>query len=62
AARRCFEAETKWHSYIGKAPSSSKNPKTTLQLPTPNVSSVDLDSCYSKKEHKEEKRLRKENK
>ncbi|MCI33809.1 hypothetical protein A2U01_0055027, partial [Trifolium medium] len=50
------------HSYIGKAPSSSKKPKTAPQLPAPNVSSVDLDSRYSKKEHKEEKKPRKENK
>ncbi|MCI15934.1 hypothetical protein A2U01_0037074 [Trifolium medium] len=48
--------------YIGKAPSSSKKPKPTLQLPAPNVSSVDLDSRYSKKENKEENKLRKENK
>ncbi|MCH91547.1 hypothetical protein A2U01_0012474, partial [Trifolium medium] len=62
AARRCFEAATKWHSYIGKAPSSSKKPKSAPQPPAPNVSSVDLDSRYSKKEHKEEKKLHKENK
>ncbi|MCI03471.1 hypothetical protein A2U01_0024511, partial [Trifolium medium] len=31
------------------------------QLPAPNVSSVDLDSRYSKKENKEEKKLHKEN-
>ncbi|MCI26332.1 hypothetical protein A2U01_0047527, partial [Trifolium medium] len=62
AAMRCFEAETKGHSYVGKAPSSTKKPKTTLQLPAPNVSSVDLDSRYSKKEHREENKLRKENK
>ncbi|MCI08609.1 hypothetical protein A2U01_0029686, partial [Trifolium medium] len=62
AARRCFEAATKGHNYVSKAPSSSKKPKPTLQLPAPNVSSVDLDSRYSKKEHKEENKLRKENK
>ncbi|MCI40200.1 hypothetical protein A2U01_0061432, partial [Trifolium medium] len=28
AARRCFDAGTKGHTYIGKAPSSAKNPKT----------------------------------
>ncbi|MCI27728.1 hypothetical protein A2U01_0048928, partial [Trifolium medium] len=48
-AKRCFEAATKGHNYIGKAPRSSKKPKPTLHLPAPNVSSVDLDSRYSKK-------------
>ncbi|MCH80166.1 hypothetical protein A2U01_0000929 [Trifolium medium] len=62
AVRRCFEAATKGHNYIDKAPSSSKRPKPTLQLPAPNVSSIDLDNRYSKKENKEEKKLRKENK
>ncbi|MCI46598.1 hypothetical protein A2U01_0067839, partial [Trifolium medium] len=62
AARRCFEAATKGHSYIGKAPRSLKKAKPTLHLPAPNVSSVDLDNHYSKKENKEEKKLRKENK
>ncbi|MCI38557.1 hypothetical protein A2U01_0059785, partial [Trifolium medium] len=33
AARRCFEATTKGHSYVGKAPSSSKNPKSDLSPP-----------------------------
>ncbi|MCI44933.1 hypothetical protein A2U01_0066172, partial [Trifolium medium] len=61
SARRCFEAATKGHTFIGKAPSSEKKPKTTLQPPAPNVSSVDLDSGYSKKENKEEKKLNKEN-
>ncbi|MCI23490.1 hypothetical protein A2U01_0044670, partial [Trifolium medium] len=61
-ARRCFEAATKGHSYIGKDPSSSKKPKPTLQLPGPDVSSVDLDSRYSKKENNEETKLRMENK
>ncbi|MCI60382.1 hypothetical protein A2U01_0081638, partial [Trifolium medium] len=28
AARRCFDAATKGHTYIGKAPSSAKKPKT----------------------------------
>ncbi|MCI72938.1 hypothetical protein A2U01_0094202, partial [Trifolium medium] len=32
----------------------------TSQPPAPNVSSVDLDSRYSKKENKQEKKLRKE--
>ncbi|MCI69048.1 hypothetical protein A2U01_0090309, partial [Trifolium medium] len=58
--RRCFEAATKGHSFIGKAPNSGKKPKTTSQPPVPNVSSVDLDSRYSKKQNKEEKKLRKE--
>ncbi|MCI64827.1 hypothetical protein A2U01_0086085, partial [Trifolium medium] len=44
SARRCFEAATKGHSFIGKAPSSEKKPPTTSQPPAPNVSSVDLDS------------------
>ncbi|MCI94693.1 hypothetical protein A2U01_0115991, partial [Trifolium medium] len=39
---------------------SSKKPKTPPQLPPPNVSSVDLNSRYSKKENKEEKMLLKE--
>ncbi|MCI79851.1 hypothetical protein A2U01_0101122, partial [Trifolium medium] len=52
---------SKGNDFIGKAP-SSKKPKTPPQLPAPNVSSVDLDSCYSKKENKEEKKLRKEKK
>ncbi|MCI20864.1 hypothetical protein A2U01_0042027, partial [Trifolium medium] len=55
AAMRCFEAAIKGHSYIGKVPSSSKKPKTTLQLPKEDIR-------YSKKEHKEEKKLHKENK
>ncbi|MCI84444.1 hypothetical protein A2U01_0105722, partial [Trifolium medium] len=46
SARRCFEAATKGHSFIGKAPSSEKKPPTTSQPPAPNVSSVDLDSRY----------------
>ncbi|MCI53004.1 hypothetical protein A2U01_0074250, partial [Trifolium medium] len=50
SARKCFDVATKWHTYIGKAPSSAKKPKTTPQLPAPNVSSVVLDSRYSKKE------------
>ncbi|MCI90823.1 hypothetical protein A2U01_0112117, partial [Trifolium medium] len=29
SARRCFEAVTKGHAFISKAPSSEKNPKTT---------------------------------
>ncbi|MCH81337.1 hypothetical protein A2U01_0002123 [Trifolium medium] len=62
AARRCFEVATKRQIYISKAPSSSKKPKIAPQLPGPNVSSVDLDSRYSKKENKEEKKLRRENK
>ncbi|MCI90274.1 hypothetical protein A2U01_0111566, partial [Trifolium medium] len=51
---------TKGHAFIDKAPSSEKKPETTSQLPAPNVSSIDLDSRYSKKENKEEKKLRKE--
>ncbi|MCI51721.1 hypothetical protein A2U01_0072965, partial [Trifolium medium] len=47
SARRCFEAATKGHSFIGKAPGSEKKHKTTPQPPAPNVSSVDLDSRYS---------------
>ncbi|MCI83560.1 hypothetical protein A2U01_0104836, partial [Trifolium medium] len=42
------------------APSSEKKPKITPQLPGPNVSSMDLDSRYSKKVNKEEKKLHKE--
>ncbi|MCI49730.1 hypothetical protein A2U01_0070974, partial [Trifolium medium] len=60
SARRCFEAATKGHSFIDKAPNSEKKPKTTSQPPAPNVSSVYLDSRYSKKENKEENKLRKE--
>ncbi|MCI83057.1 hypothetical protein A2U01_0104332, partial [Trifolium medium] len=37
-----------------------KKPKSTPQPPAPNVSSVELDIRYSKKESKEEKKLRKE--
>ncbi|MCI48683.1 hypothetical protein A2U01_0069926, partial [Trifolium medium] len=48
SARRCFEAATKGYTFIGKAPSSEKKPKPTPQPPAPNVSSVDLDSRYSK--------------
>ncbi|MCI75484.1 hypothetical protein A2U01_0096753, partial [Trifolium medium] len=48
---RCFEAATKGLSCIGKLPSPSKKPKPTLQLPAPDVGSVDLDSRFSKKEH-----------
>ncbi|MCI34160.1 hypothetical protein A2U01_0055378, partial [Trifolium medium] len=32
-ARRYFEATTKWHTFIGKAPISEKKPKITTQLP-----------------------------
>ncbi|MCI54056.1 hypothetical protein A2U01_0075303, partial [Trifolium medium] len=56
----CFEAATKGHAFIGKAPNSEKNPKATPQPPAPNMSSVDLDSRYSKKENREKKKLRKE--
>ncbi|MCI67530.1 hypothetical protein A2U01_0088789, partial [Trifolium medium] len=42
STRRCFEAATKGHSFIGKAPSLEKKPPTTSQPPAPNVSSVDL--------------------
>ncbi|MCI88888.1 hypothetical protein A2U01_0110176, partial [Trifolium medium] len=51
---------TKGHTFIGKAPRSEKKPEATPQPPAPNVSSVDLDSRYSKKESKEEKKLHKE--
>ncbi|MCI90370.1 hypothetical protein A2U01_0111662, partial [Trifolium medium] len=60
SARRCFEAATKGNAFIGKVPRSEKKPEPTSQIPAPNVSSVDLDSRYSKKENKEEKKLRKE--
>ncbi|MCI96648.1 hypothetical protein A2U01_0117948, partial [Trifolium medium] len=36
SVRRCFEAATEGHSFIGKAPSSEKKPKTTSQPPAPN--------------------------
>ncbi|MCI33407.1 hypothetical protein A2U01_0054624, partial [Trifolium medium] len=61
AARRCFDATSKGNDYVGKAP-SSKKPKNPPQLPPPNMSLVDLDSRYSKKENKEEKKLWKEKK
>ncbi|MCH95029.1 hypothetical protein A2U01_0016002 [Trifolium medium] len=65
AARRCFEAASKGHSYVGKAYSAKKPkspPQQPPQQPAPNVSSVDLDWHHSKKELKEEKKLRKEKK
>ncbi|PNX66287.1 hypothetical protein L195_g062989, partial [Trifolium pratense] len=65
AARRCFDAATKGNNFIGKAPGSKKPkplPETPPKLPAPDVSSVDLDSRFSKKENKEEKKLRKEEK
>jgi hypothetical protein len=62
AARRCFEAATKGLSYIGQPPSSSKKAKTTPELPPPDVSSIELDTRHYKREHKEEKKLDKENK
>ncbi|MCI58817.1 hypothetical protein A2U01_0080072, partial [Trifolium medium] len=61
-ARKCFDTATKGHTYIDKAPSSAKKPKTAPQPPAPNVSSMDLDSRYSKKEHKEKNKFRKEKK
>ncbi|MCI97682.1 hypothetical protein A2U01_0118983, partial [Trifolium medium] len=36
SARRCFDAATKGHTFIGKASSSEKKPKITPQLPGPN--------------------------
>jgi hypothetical protein len=62
AARRCFDAETKGLSYIGQLPSPSKKAKPTPQLPAPDVSSIELDNMHYKKEHKKEKKLRKEKK
>ncbi|MCI34414.1 hypothetical protein A2U01_0055633, partial [Trifolium medium] len=43
-----------------KGTPSSAKPKTTPQTPAPNVSLVDMDSRYSKKDNKEGKKLRKE--
>ncbi|XP_045791889.1 uncharacterized protein LOC123886628 [Trifolium pratense] len=61
AARRCFNASSKGNEYIGEAPEAKKT-KTPTSSPAPNISSIDLDSRLSKKENKEEKKLRKENK
>ncbi|MCI73600.1 hypothetical protein A2U01_0094864, partial [Trifolium medium] len=61
AARRCFNASSKGNDFIGEAPEAKKSMAPT-PLPAPNISSIDLDNHFSKKENKEEKKLRKENK
>jgi hypothetical protein len=45
----------------GGKPSTSKKTADQPKLPA-NVSSVDLDSRFSKRGHKEEKKLKKDNK
>ncbi|CAJ2632149.1 unnamed protein product [Trifolium pratense] len=61
AARRVFNASSKGNEYIGQLPESKKS-KATTSLPLPEISSIDLDSRFSKKENKDEKKLRKEKK
>ncbi|CAJ2669084.1 unnamed protein product [Trifolium pratense] len=61
AARRVFNASSKGNEYIGQLPESKKS-KATASLPLPEISSIDLDSRFSKQENKDEKKLRKEKK
>ncbi|CAJ2675664.1 unnamed protein product [Trifolium pratense] len=61
AARRVFNASSKGNEYIGQLPESKKS-KATTSLPLPEISSIDLDSRFSKQENKDEKKLRKEKK
>ncbi|CAJ2671137.1 unnamed protein product [Trifolium pratense] len=61
AARRVFNASSKGNEYIGQLPESKKS-KATTPLPLPEISSIDLDSRFSKQENKDEKKLRKEKK
>ncbi|CAJ2673127.1 unnamed protein product [Trifolium pratense] len=60
-ARRVFNASSKGNEYIGQLPESKKS-KATTSLPLPEISSIDLDSRFSKQENKDEKKLRKEKK
>ncbi|CAJ2636298.1 unnamed protein product [Trifolium pratense] len=61
AARRVFNASSKGNECIGQLPESKKS-KATTSLPLPEISSIDLDSRFSKQENKDEKKLRKEKK
>ncbi|CAJ2665934.1 unnamed protein product [Trifolium pratense] len=61
AARRVFNASSKGNEYIGQLPESKKS-KAKTSLPLPEISSIDLDSRFSKQENKDEKKLRKEKK
>ncbi|CAJ2629809.1 unnamed protein product [Trifolium pratense] len=59
AARRVFNASSKGNEYIGQLPEPKKS-KAATSLPLPEISSIDLDSRFSKQESKDEKKLRKE--
>ncbi|CAJ2628951.1 unnamed protein product [Trifolium pratense] len=59
AARRVFNASSKGNEYIGQLPEPKKS-KAAASLPLPEISSIDLDSRFSKQESKDEKKLRKE--
>ncbi|CAJ2643857.1 unnamed protein product [Trifolium pratense] len=59
AARRVFNASSKGNEYIGQLP-EPKESKAAASLPLPEISSIDLDSRFSKQESKDEKKLRKE--
>ncbi|CAJ2674684.1 unnamed protein product [Trifolium pratense] len=61
AARRVFNASSKGNEYIGQLPESKKS-KAAASLPLPEISSIDLDSRFSKQENKDEKKLRKDKK
>ncbi|CAJ2654250.1 unnamed protein product [Trifolium pratense] len=61
AARRVFNASSKGNEYIGQLPESKKS-KAAASLPLPEISSIDLDSRFSKQENKDEKKLRKDGK
>ncbi|CAJ2665932.1 unnamed protein product [Trifolium pratense] len=61
AAWRVFNASSKGNEYIGQLPESKKS-KAKTSLPLPEISSIDLDSRFSKQENKDEKKLRKEKK
>jgi hypothetical protein len=66
AARRCFEAASKGSAAVNNKPSrkeksgTSKSTADRPKLPA-DIRSVDLDSRFSKREHKEEKMLKKVN-
>jgi hypothetical protein len=68
AARRCFEAASRGSAVVNNKPrkkgeksSTSKSTADRPKLPA-DVSSVDLDSRFSKREYKDEKMLKKDNK
>ncbi|CAJ2647353.1 unnamed protein product [Trifolium pratense] len=58
-SRRVFNASSKGNEYIGQLPEPKKS-KAAASLPLPEISSIDLDSRFSKQESKDEKKLRKE--